>query len=129
MVDWYTKTDYLRCNPLFSGRPRYDFVFIDSERGRRFARLVFVFVCHVNGCDYNLALVQGLDKSTRTTTRSGDKNLSIYRWHLRSRDRCEVIPLEDIVHGAVLIADTKYSGDYFVLDTLDADMFMRMKCM
>ena len=41
--------------------------------------------------------------------------------------RCEVIPLDYIVRGAVLVGDTKYAGDYFVIDTLDADMFLRVK--
>jgi len=127
VVDWGVKTDYLRCNPSFNKRPRYDFVIVDSQDGPAFAQLVFVFVCRVNKHDYHLALVQPLEKQARATTRSVDKHLSIYRWHIRARNRCEVIPLERIVRGAVLMHDTKYKGDYFVIDTLDADMFMRMK--
>ena len=34
-----------------------------------------------------------------------------------------------IVRGAVLVADMKYAGDYFVIDTLDEDMFLRVKSM
>ena len=34
-----------------------------------------------------------------------------------------------IVRGAVLVEDTKYSGDYFVIDTLDEDMFLRVRGM
>lgn len=94
-----------------------------------FARLVFVFVCHVNGHDYHLALTQPLEKKSRATTRSVDRSLSIYRWHLRARTRCEVISLKRIIRGAVLVADTRYKGDYFVIDTLDADMFLRVKYM
>ena len=127
VVDWGVKTDYLRCNPSFNKRPRYDFVIVDSRGGLAFAQLVLVFVCRVNGCDYHLALVQPLEKQTRPSTRSVDKHLSIYRWHIRAQSRCEVIPLERIIRGAVLMPDTKYKGDYFVIDTLDADMFMRMK--
>jgi hypothetical protein len=129
MVDWHTKTDYLRCNPKFSGRPRYDFIMVDRPQGRTFAQLVFVFVCRVNDCDYHLALVQPLEKQSRTNTRSVDKSLSIFRWHIRARNRCEVIPLNCIVRGAVLMADPKYKGDYFVVDTLDEDMFLRVKYM
>ena len=129
MVDWHVKTDYLRCNPSFSGRPRYDFIIMNRLQERIFARLVFVFVCQVNGHNYHLALVQPLDKKVRPNTKSVDKNLSIYRWHIRARNRCEVIPLGCIVRGAVLVEDTKYKGDYFVIDTLDDDMFVRVKRM
>ena len=92
-----------------------------------FAQLVFVFTCRVNGCDYHLALVQPLEKQTRLNTKSVDKSLSISRRHIRPRNRCEVIPLSRIIRGAVLVADVKYKGDYFVIDTLDEDMFVRVK--
>ena len=37
-----------------------------------------------------------------------------------------MIPLNYIVRGAVLVEDAQYSGDYFVIDTLDEDMFLRV---
>jgi hypothetical protein len=127
MVDWNIKIDYLRCNPEFSGRPRYDFVIVNHSQGYAFARLVFVFACRVNGRDFHLALVQPLEKSTRSSTRLVDRKLSIYRWQIRVRTRCEVIPLSRIVRGAVLVADTEHSGDHLVIDTLDEDMFLQVK--
>lgn len=127
MVDWHIKTDYLRCNPKFHGRPRYDFIIAHLPQGRVFAQLVFVFVCRVNEQNYRLALIQPLDKMSRASTKTVDKGLSIYRWHIRARNRCEVIPLDHIVRGAVLVKDTKFSGDYFVIDTLDDDMYLRVK--
>jgi len=128
-VDWRTKTDYLRCNPKFNGRPRFDFIIADCSQGCVFAQLVFVFICRVSGQDHHLALVQPLEKKSRANTRSADKSLSISRWHIQARNRCEVIHLDCIVRGAVLVADTKYKGDYFVIDTLDDDMFLRVKSM
>lgn len=128
MVNWHIKTDYLRCNPSFNGRPRYDFVIANLLRGRRFAQLVFVFVCRVNEQDYRLALVRPLDPHSRSgTTKKIDKELSIYRWNIRSRSRCEVIPVDCIIRGAVLLEDNEYSGDYFVIDTLDADIYLRAR--
>jgi len=129
-VDWHVKTDYLRCNPCFNGRPRYDFVIIKSQQQAcTFARLIFVFVCHTKKCDYHLALVQPLEKKLRSNTRSIDRSLSIYGWHPQARDRCSVIPVERIIRRAVLMPDAKFKGDHFVIDTLDADMFLRMKNM
>ena len=127
VVDWRVKMDYLRCNPKFHGRPRYDFVIANLPRGCIFAQLAFVFVCRVNEHDYHLAIIQPLEKVTRPSTKDVDKKLSIYRWKIRARDRCEVIPLDCIVRGAVLVGDTKFRGDYFIIDTLDDDMFLRVK--
>ena len=121
--------DYLRCNPKFSGRPRYDFVLANRQQEAIFAQLVFVFTCRVNGHEYRLALIQPLEKKSQPSTRNVDKNLSISRWHIQTRSRCEVVPLDCIVRGAVLVADTKFAGDYFVIDTLDEDMFLQVKTM
>lgn len=127
MVDWHIKMDYLRCNPKFNKRPRYDFVIVNRPQGRIFAQLVSVFICRADGHEYHLALVQSLDKQSWRNTSHVDKSLSIQRWHIRARNRCEVIPLNSIVRGAVLVADPRYAGDYFVIDTLDEDMFLRLK--
>ena len=70
MVDWHIKMDYLRCNPMFSGHPRYDFVIVDCPGGLVFAQLAFVFVCWVGGHDYHLMLVWLLEKSPNLTRRS-----------------------------------------------------------
>ena len=127
MVDWDVKKDYLRCNPRFHGRPRYDFAVVDLPRGQVFAQLVFVFVCQVGERNYRLALIQPLEKMTRASTKSIDKGLSIYRWHIQAWERCKVISLDCIVRGAVLVEDPKFKGDYFVIDALDGDMFLRVK--
>jgi len=115
---------------MFNKHPRYDFVIITTRLQRlAFARLVFIFVCQVNGHNHQLALIQPLEKKSRPNANSVDRSLSIYRWHLRDRSRCEVIEVGCIVRGAVLVEDTKYSGDYFVIDTLDEDMFLRVRGM
>ena len=131
MVDWATKTDLLRCNPEFWGHPRYDFVIADvAPRGQVFARLVFLFTCQVSANVHALALVQTLESNRHHgVVRDTDKKLSIYRWNIHARSRCEIIPVHSIVCGAVLISDTKYASDYFVVDTLNADMFLRVKAM
>ena len=59
-------------------------------------------------------------------TRRIDRSLSIYRWHMRPRSQCEVIPLHNITRGALLVSDPKYKGDYFVIDTVDDDMYLRV---
>ena len=121
------KTDYLRCSPQFHGNERRDFVLIDRPQGQAFARLVLLFTCKVDSHDYPLALVQTLERNSRDAeTRRVDRSLAIHRWHIRSRNQCEVIPLQSIVRGALLVADMKYRGDYFVIDTIDDDMYLRV---
>lgn len=127
LVDWTPSTDYVCCNPKFHGHPRYDFVIANLGRGLVFAQLVFVFTCKVSGQNYRLALVQPLSKPSRATAKEADRVASIHRWHARDRKSCEVIPLDCIVRGALLVKDTKYKGDYFVIDTLDGDMYLRVK--
>ena len=127
LVDWNIKTDYLRCSPCFNKEERYDFVIANLPKGRVFVKLAFVFICRVGSLLYRLALVQSLKKVVRVEARDVDKELSIHRWKIRSWARCEVVPLDSIVRGAVLVKDPNYSEDYFVLDTLDEDMFLRVK--
>ena len=127
LVDWTAKIDYLRCNPEFHGRPRYDFVFANLPGGPAFAQLVFIFTCRVGKQNYRLALVQPLKKYTRATTKDVDRALSIHRWQILGRDRCQVIPLDCIMRGAVLVRDPAYATDYFVINMLDGDMYLRVK--
>ena len=86
-------------------------------------------MCRVDEREYYFALVQSLEKKIRQNMRPVDRSLSISRWHIRPWNRCEVIPLDCIVRGAVLVADTKYVRDYFVIDMLDEDMYLRVNSM
>lgn len=126
-VDWCTKTDYLRCSPKFHGNQRRDFILVDRQHGQAFGQLVLLFTCRVDSYNYPLALVQMLEPGSRDPeTRRIDKSLSIHRWHMRPRNQCEVIPLHSIVRGALLVSDPGYRGDYFVIDTVDDDMYLRV---
>ena len=127
LVDWTPSTDYVRCNPRFHGRLRYDFVIADLGQGLVFAQLVFIFTCKFNEETYQLALVQPLRKSSRASVKEADKTTSIHRWYAQDRKYCEVIPLDCVVRGAVLVKDPKYKGDYFVIGMLDGDMYLRVK--
>jgi hypothetical protein len=37
-----------------------------------------------------------------------------------------IIAIDSIVHGALLVEDADVQGDYFVVDTVDGDMFLCM---
>ena len=123
MVDWTTKTDFLHCNPNFWNNPQYDFAIANSpSQGQVFVHLVFLFTYQVGSS------IHPLEKHPRQgTIKRIDKKLSIYRWNMRARSRCEIIPVDSLICVAVLVSDTKFAGDYFVIDTLDADMFLQVK--
>ena len=131
MEDWCTMTDYLRCSPEFHHHERHDFVLVDHPRlGISFAQLVRLFTCKVGSVEYPLALIQVLERDSRSVqVKRVDESASTFRLHMRSRSQCEVIPLHAIIHGALLVADLKYKGDYFVIDTLDTDMYLRVAAM
>jgi len=59
VIGWLNiKTDYLHCNPRFSGHPRYDFVIANLPQGCTFTQLVFIFICSAGGQDHCLVLVR-----------------------------------------------------------------------
>ena len=48
---------------------------------------------------------------------------------MRPQNQCEVVSLNNIVCGALLVADKKYKGDYFVIDRIDNDMYLQVMTM
>ena len=90
-----------------------------------FAQLVLVFTCRVEASDYLLSLIQMLGPSSQNTeTQQIDRSLSIHWWHMWPQNQCEVISLHSIICGVLFVADSKYKGDYFLIDTLDDDMYL-----
>ncbi|KAJ8589194.1 hypothetical protein M405DRAFT_717251, partial [Rhizopogon salebrosus TDB-379] len=50
-------------------------------------------------------------------------------WHVRAKPRSssEIISIQSITRGAALANDPDTPGDYFVIHTIDADMFLQVK--
>ena len=95
-----------------------------------FGQLLFVFTCSVGGVNWPIALVEAFDapltgRQLKKHLHKLDKDLSFYRVHLRKH--FELILLQSIIRGALLIPDWTKPGDYFVHDTVDADMFLRIQ--
>ncbi|EGO23558.1 hypothetical protein SERLADRAFT_438878 [Serpula lacrymans var. lacrymans S7.9] len=109
IVDWRQYTDYLRCNPWFYNHPQYDCVLLQTVDSRIFARLIMLFICTIDQVDYPFALVQPYDAP--------------------SRSDAEFVPLRSIVRGAAMAPDYEVSGDFFLIDTVDSDWFLRTKKM
>ena len=125
-ADWNAKTDYLRCSPSFHGSPRYDFVLIDTAEGEIFAQLQFIFICKVNKIEYPLALIHPYDKLIKEYPQK-DIDFGLYRIRATTRKSTEIISVESIIRGALVVSDFETDDHYFVIDSTDSDMFLRMQ--
>ena len=123
---WQQATDYLRCNPLFYGQPRYDLVMVNMfGDDSTFCRLVRVFTYAYAAQTYALALVQPYTTFIQSS-QSVDRKLGLCRIHEKPRHESQIIPMRSIIRGALCIQDNEKEGDFLVLDTIDEDMFLRL---
>lgn len=126
MVNWQLKTDYLRCNPSFHELPQYDYAIMNTGQHPIFAKLVCMFTCTVASKPYPIALIQPYDAPIPGRHLKKDDDLGLIRIRARPRSASEFISLKSVVRGALLVEDMETSGDYFVVDAVDTDMFLRM---
>ncbi|OCH85134.1 hypothetical protein OBBRIDRAFT_740404 [Obba rivulosa] len=132
MVDWRIAQDYLRCNPSWHGNPagRYDHIIFrispDDESAVSFGQLIFIFTIKVHSDVLPLALVCPFDPVLRRS--KSDLELELLRVRQSSLFCSEIIPLASIVRGALLVpAYDDHGLDRLVVDTIDSDMFLRVK--
>ncbi|KAH9888565.1 hypothetical protein C8Q73DRAFT_776637 [Cubamyces lactineus] len=126
-VTWQMYTDHLRCNPSFHGAPRYDHVMYkinDTKIG--FAQLCFVFVCTFMDTRQPLALVHCLDVVQARQTVDQDLGLCRVRRSRSNQNSYRFIPVTSIIRGALITEDALKSNDFFVIDSVDGDMFVRL---
>ncbi|KAG1864363.1 hypothetical protein F4604DRAFT_1893404 [Suillus subluteus] len=124
MVDWRQRTNYLRCSPKFFNTARFNCVFIQTKDKVIFGCLLFLFECVVGDITLSLALIHPFDAPTGVQLRK-DKHLNIYRVRARPRAQAEFFSVRSIICGALLVPDG--STDYLVIDTVDTNMFLRVK--
>lgn len=91
-----------------------------------FARLIFLFRCSIGEIVLSFALIHPYDVAIGHRRRQ-DIDLGLYRVRAKPRASPELISVESIIRGAVLASDPATAGDYFVVDTIDTDIFLRMK--
>ena len=91
-----------------------------------FARLLFVFKCTFDSATYPFALVAPLDAPIGRLLKK-DKDLGLYRVRGRRAKDSVFIPATSIIRGALLIPDPCTYGDYFVMDLIDSDWFLRCR--
>ncbi|KAG1896768.1 uncharacterized protein F5891DRAFT_1130156 [Suillus fuscotomentosus] len=106
LVDWHVSADYLRCSSMFHGLPQYDFVILQTEASVIFAQLLMVFTCMVG---------------------DEDKDFDFWRVKAKPRVSVEFFSVQSIIRGCVLVEDSSRPNEALVVDTLDTDMFLRIK--
>jgi len=125
VVDWRLYTDILRCNESFHGRQRYDHILVATEKGHFFARILRLFQIVVGTQRHPVAYVKSYCRPAGRVRRK-DKDLGLNRVRVKANPY-EIISVDSIVRGALLVEDSDNPDDYFVVDTIDADMFLRMQ--
>ncbi|KAJ7257370.1 hypothetical protein C8J57DRAFT_1648450 [Mycena rebaudengoi] len=126
--NWEDESDYLRCSPNFHKHPRYDAAIVKTVGGAIFARLIYIFTCMVNNVVHPFALINTLDAGPGQHSQR-DKALGLHRVRAKPRRDSEFIPVRSIIRGALLAPDCDNPGDFFVVDLVDTDMFLRLKTM
>jgi len=125
-VTWQLLSDYLRCTPQFHGVPRYDCVIIRTVDRVIFGRLLFIFTIVEGSTTYPLALIHPYDAASGPQRRK-DRDLGLIRVRARPRASAEFISVHSIIRGAYLVQDGADVNDFFVVDVVDTDMFLRIK--
>ncbi|KAJ8688723.1 hypothetical protein PTI98_013482 [Pleurotus ostreatus] len=128
IVDWRQDTDLLRCNPMFQGAPQYDHVVIKTGSPTTLgtdiiAQLLMMFTITVNDASYHIALVHPLNRALGNQQRK-DADLQLLRLKARPRKSTEFVFLPSIIQGALVVPDFSQQGDFFLVDTVDGDMFL-----
>ena len=88
---------------------------------------MLVFNYKVDGGDYPIALIHPFDAALSGPRRQKDADFGLFCVHAKPRTSCEFIFVRSIVRGALLVEDFERSGDLLVIDTVDTDMFLRLK--
>lgn len=138
MVDWRMTSDYLRCNPDFHNHPRYDCVLLQKTFAisnsiidcTMFGRLLRLFSADVAGTTYSLALVRPLNyikQRQRDNLQRRDKELEFVRVKEEPLSRSIVCSIHSIIRGVVAVHDSRRHDEYIIMDTLDADLFLRLR--
>ncbi|KIJ14120.1 hypothetical protein PAXINDRAFT_163495 [Paxillus involutus ATCC 200175] len=128
LVDWRKATDYICCNPLFHGHPRYDCALIQlTPTQTAFVRLILMFTCEITGFGVlQLALVQPYTAGIGAQ-RQLDHQLKLTRVRAVPRGSSIFIPVDSIIRGALLYPDPAHKDNFLVVNHVDGDMFLRMK--
>ncbi|KAK0483354.1 hypothetical protein IW261DRAFT_1549818 [Armillaria novae-zelandiae] len=123
LVNLKESADLLHCSPSFYNHPCYDGVIINTDKGAYIGQLIQPFEFH----PFDLTVTDGGEhwKFQR------DKDLGFYCLRAHPQVFSQIVSIYSIIRGVLLVkdnsSDLSNGQDYFVVDTIDTDMFFRMK--
>ncbi|KAF8263167.1 hypothetical protein EI94DRAFT_1598647 [Lactarius quietus] len=124
LEDWTEGRDIMRCNASFHGEPRFDCVIIhDDAPGLSVARLRDLLRCSLpSGEEIDLALVRWFSRShwKPKTVWSGCRVLN-------EDVESSLVTMDYVLRGALLCPVSQHKNEkaHYIIDTVDADMFLR----
>jgi hypothetical protein len=129
-------TDFLRMNPSFHSRERYDCALFNAVDGKYLIGRIISILGLLDNSDterqYALIIPFDLRLSRSPQERLNHERAAHLRFTtLRSRRAKDsmVVPIESIVRGALMVPDwgSGAQDQYIVMDVVDADFFLRMR--
>ncbi|KZT42297.1 hypothetical protein SISSUDRAFT_1016075 [Sistotremastrum suecicum HHB10207 ss-3] len=120
--DWLPRRDIIRCNPNFQGNKRFDTVLV-NDTPLRFARVLALFTWryHPAKKPISFALVRYFQDST-WKPKTPFKGMRI----LKERKESHFIYVASIIRSCHMPQVPDHAEHYFMNDTIDADMYLRM---
>ncbi|KAG2126014.1 uncharacterized protein EDB93DRAFT_1097396, partial [Suillus bovinus] len=94
-----------------------------------FTHLVYMFSCLIGGTDFPLVLIHPYDVSIPSSRQRRDNDLGLWRVQAKPRLSSEIISVWSIIRGVALASDPEMPGDYFVIHTVDNDIFLQIKAL
>ena len=93
-----------------------------------FAKLEFMFKCNIFGIVHDIALVRYYNLSHERIIASGEKLTGFQCVTLSSERDAEFLFLGSVIRGAYVAQVSEIRrNEYFVIDTIDADMYLRLR--
>jgi hypothetical protein len=93
-----------------------------------FVRLIFVFKCTIMESDFRFALVQPYTAGIGSQRRL-DRDFKLTHARAVPRSQSIFIPVDSIIRGALLYPDPISHDNFFVVDHINGDMFLRTMSM
>lgn len=114
---------------MFHGAPRFDAVIINTTKGPLFARLLYAFALRSSKDDPGVAIVLALpyDGYVPPAQRKRDENFGLLRVAQARSAVPEFFLARTVSRGALLAPAGASATEFYVVDVIDADMFLRVR--
>lgn len=99
---------------------------IDTVHGVVFGRLLLLFTIMVQGAIYPIALIHPYDAPIGARKRK-ERDLDLFAIRAKPRSSAEFISARSIIRGAPLAPTFDSPDEYYVMDNIDPDMFLRVE--